>query len=229
MNPAVLTTPCDNVNFANDHPLAGLETQVDQLRQVGGYFHQRGWSLGTSSNYSLVVKRSPLELLVTASGKDKSRLTREDFVRVAADGRPTIDGQPKSSAETMLHVVAAAQPKVGAVLHTHSVWGTILSDLYFERRHVTIEGYEMLKGLSGIKTHETRVDFAILENTQDIASLAEVVRQQLDDPANPLQYGFLMRRHGLYTWGTDLAEALRHIEILEFVFETMGRRLSIRA
>src|SRR5436309_7071536 len=89
------------------HPaLIGLDAQIDALRDVGAMLWQRGWSVGTSSNYSVVVNREPLELLITASGKDKGRLTRADFVRIGASGRPTTDGQPKSSAETLLHVVA---------------------------------------------------------------------------------------------------------------------------
>src|SRR5687767_10332127 len=89
------------------HPaLADLEEQIDALREVGAMLWQRGWSVGTSSNYSVVINREPLELLITASGKDKGRLTRSDFVRIAASGRPTAEGQPKSSAETLLHVVA---------------------------------------------------------------------------------------------------------------------------
>jgi methylthioribulose-1-phosphate dehydratase len=34
----------------------------------------------------------------------------------------------------------------------------------------------------------------------------------------------LIRRHGLYTWGADLAAAKRHVEILEFLLEVMGRK-----
>ena len=61
---------------------------VDLLRAIGREFHGRGWSLGTSSNYSVVAGRDPLELTITVSGKDKSALGREDFVRVDAQGRP---------------------------------------------------------------------------------------------------------------------------------------------
>ena len=42
--------------------------------------------------------------------------------------------------------------------------------------------------------------------------------------ANPKTHGFLIRRHGLYTWGRDLADAKRQIEILEFLFEALGRK-----
>jgi len=189
-------------------------------------FFQRGWSVGTSSNYSIVLQREPLELLVTASGKDKGRLAPGDFVRVGGDGRPTLAGQPKSSAETMLHVVLAQLPQVGAVLHTHSVWATELSDLFFRHGCVPIEGYEMLKGLAGVATHEHCFELQIFENTQDIPTLAEQIQQRLHG-ADPLRHGFLIRRHGLYTWGADVAEARRHIEIIEFLLECVARRLQL--
>ena len=205
--------------------LAGLQPHVDALRDVGAMLWQRGWSVGTSSNYSVVLSREPLELLVTASGMDKGRLKRTDFVRVGEDGKPTVSGQPKSSAETLLHVVAASQPGVGAVLHTHSVWSTILSDCFFPQGGIEISGYEMLKGLAGVSTHEHTSWIEIFENTQDIPALAEQVRERLSDAAEPLTHGYLIRRHGLYTWGRDLDEARRHVEIFEFLLECVGRRM----
>lgn len=205
--------------------LAELTEEIDILRDTGAMFWQRGWSVGTSSNYSLVLNREPLELLVTASGKDKGRLTRGDFVRVGANGKPCVEGQPKSSAETLLHVVAAQQPEVGAVLHTHSVWSTLLSDFYFPQGGFEVTGYEMLKGLEGITTHDTTAWVEIFENTQNIPELAEQVRERMNDAADPLRHGYLIRRHGLYTWGRDLAEARRHVEIFEFLFECVARKM----
>ena len=208
------------------HPaLAGLVEPIDALREAGEMFWQRGWSVGTSSNYSVVLGKEPLELLITASGKDKGRLTRGDFVRVGSNGKPMAEGQPKSSAETLLHVVAAQQPGVGAVLHTHSVWSTVLSDFFYPQGGFELAGYEMLKGLEGISTHETTAWVEIFDNTQNIPALAEQVRERMNNPAEPLQYGYLIRRHGLYTWGRDLDEARRHVEIFEFLFECVARRM----
>jgi methylthioribulose-1-phosphate dehydratase len=215
------------IAIPNGSPLAGLEEPIDSLRALGQMLWQRGWSVGTSSNYSVVLNRDPLELLLTASGKDKGRLTRADFVRVNASGKPACDGQPKSSAETLLHVVAAEQPGVGAVLHTHSIWSTILSDFFFADGGFELSGYEMLKGLEGIATHETTAWVEIFDNTQDIPSLAAQVRQRMNDAAEPLQYGYLIRRHGLYTWGRDLDEARRHVEIFEFLFECVARKMML--
>jgi methylthioribulose-1-phosphate dehydratase len=201
--------------------------QIDALCTVGRTFWQRGWSVGTSSNYSAVVDRNPTKLLVTASGKHKGQLTRADFVLVDSSGNPLLDDQPKSSAETLLHCVAAENEEVGAILHTHSVWSTVLSDRFAPQGGILIEGYEMLKGLQGVATHEHAEWLPIFENTQDIPSLAAKVRAAMDAREQPLTHGYIIRRHGIYTWGKDIDEAFRQIEILEFLLECIGRSASM--
>jgi methylthioribulose-1-phosphate dehydratase len=111
--------------------------------------------------------------------------------------------------------------EAGAVLHTHSLWSTVLSDIFSDDGAVALEGFEMLKGLRDIHTHEHREILPILENSQDISRLAEQVQSLLK--RDPAVHGFLLRRHGLYTWGKDLAEAKRHVEVLEFLLEILGR------
>ncbi len=115
------------------------------------------------------------------------------------------------------------QDGAGAVLHTHSVWSTMLSDAWpaGDDAGVAIEGYEMLKGLAGVTSHEHREFVPIVENDQDMTRLARRVGETLE--RHPEAHAFLLRRHGLYTWGETLADAERHVEILEFLFETIGR------
>ena len=86
---------------------------------------------------------------------------------------------------------------------------------------MTIEGFEMLKGLEGVGTHEHKEWLPILDNSQEYDTLSQTVEEVLKQ--NPLAHGFLLRRHGLYTWGVDLAGAKRHVEIFEFLLEVMGR------
>ena len=75
----------------------------------------------------------------------------------------------------------------------------------------------MLKGLSGVQSHTHRECVPILENSQDYHTLSgEVEKLLLREPG---LHGFLLRAHGLYTWGADVAEARRHAEILEFLIE----------
>jgi methylthioribulose-1-phosphate dehydratase len=113
------------------------------------------------------------------------------------------------------------QAGAGAVLHTHSVWGTLLSDHHGPAGGFALEGYEMLKGLGGVSTHEHREWVPILENSQDYVTLSSTLSSTLRE--HPRSHGVLLRKHGLYTWGSDLAEARRHVEILEFLFEVEAR------
>ncbi|MFL5518502.1 MAG: methylthioribulose 1-phosphate dehydratase [Gemmatimonadales bacterium] len=190
------------------------------LAEIGRQFYGRGWALGTSGNFSAVVSRDPLRLAITTSGVDKGNLTAEEIVEIDDRGR-VLAGSGRPSAEVGLHLAIARQRGAGAVLHTHSIWSTLLSDAA-TGNGLAIEGYEMLKGLDGVGTHEHREWLPILDNTQDWA--AEVPRVEAVLAEHPEAHGFLIRRHGLYTWGRDLGKARRHVEILEFLFEAMGRK-----
>jgi methylthioribulose-1-phosphate dehydratase len=88
------------------------------------------------------------------------------------------------------------------------------------------EGYEMLKGLRGITTHLHQEWIPIIENSQDMFALSESITETV--AKYPESHAIILRRHGLYTWGRDLNEAKRHVEILEFLFETVGRTLELR-
>jgi methylthioribulose-1-phosphate dehydratase len=199
-----------------------MQNHSEHLATLGLDFHRRGWVLGTSGNFSAVIEREPLRIAITASSLDKSRLLPEHILVVGPDGRVIKPTQGRPSAETLLHVAIVQNRGAGAVLHTHSVWSTILSDYHIGRGGFFIEGYEMLKGLEGVVTHEHREWVPILENSQDMEALAAETRRSLEE--NPKAHGFLIRRHGMYTWGKDLAEAARHVEILEFLLESVGRR-----
>jgi methylthioribulose-1-phosphate dehydratase len=194
---------------------------AEQLAAVGRRFDARDWVLGTSGNFSVVRQRDPLRLVMTRSGIAKGMLSREGIVEVDADGRALQPDRGRPSAEALLHIEIANARGAGAVLHTHSIWSTVLSDRHAPAGGLGIAGYEMLKGLEGISTHEHREWIPILENDQDMTRLAGRVRQVLHD--EPACHAFLLRRHGLYTWGETLPQAVRHVEILEFLLEAVGR------
>jgi methylthioribulose-1-phosphate dehydratase len=195
-----------------------LAEVAPQIAELARLCYARGWAPGTSGNFSATVSRDPLRLAITASGIDKGTLTAADIVEI--DGRGTVvTGSGRPSAESSLHLAVARARGAGAVLHTHSIWSTLISEA---EGGVAIEGYEMLKGLAGVVTHEHREWVPVFENTQDWTSAAPEVEGFLAE--HPDTHGFLIRRHGLYTWGRDLAEARRHVETLEFLFEVIGRK-----
>ena len=195
---------------------------ADRLVEIGHDFHRRGWVLGTSGNFSVVLENDPLVIAITESSVDKGRLNVSQILRVDNNARTIEANAGRPSAETLLHLAVVRSLHAGAVLHTHSVWSTVLSDYHAGASGFFIEGYEMLKGLSGVRTHEHREWVPILENSQDLALLSKQATALMSE--QPDAHGFLIRRHGLYTWGKDMDEAVRHVEILEFLMETVGRR-----
>lgn len=201
---------------------AGLAAK---LAEVGRAFHARGWVLGTSGNFSAVVSRNPLTVAVSGSGADKGLLSADQIVLVDAQGT-LLEGRKKPSDETLLHLAVIKSRGAGSVLHTHSVWSTLLSEAHAAAGALEIEGYEMLKGLQGVRTHNHKERIPIIDNQQDMPALAATVEDRLAQ--QPGAHGFLLRKHGLYTWGRDLHEAKRHIEILEFLLEVTGRSPAVR-
>ncbi len=193
---------------------------AEELAQAGRNFYARGWALGTSGNFSAVVSAKPMRLAITSTGLDKSALAAAQFLEI--DERAQVArGQGRPSAEAHLHVAIVRARGAGAVLHTHSVWSSIVSEAFATEGGLAIEGFEMLKGLSGIRSHEHREWVPVLDNSQDMPALAEELTETLRK--HPAIHGVLLRRHGLYTWGQDLAEAKRHVEIFEFLMEVVGR------
>lgn len=202
---------------------ATIEQQAEHLCRIGADFHRRGWVLATSGNFSTVVGRDPYRLMITASGRHKGMLGRDDFLILDEGGKPPPTCADQPSAETALHLMLTRSGDTGAVLHTHSVWATVLSERHGDAGGIDLEGFEMLKAFPGVKTHEHRLRVPIFENTRDIPALARLVSETMSTLDQPI-FGFLIRRHGLYARGRDLAEAFRHVEAFEFLFEVIGRQ-----
>jgi len=201
-----------------DAPLrAGL---VDLIHLI----HRRGWAPGTGGNFSRLLSRAPFALLITPSGVDKGAVKPGELLTVNERGEP-LTGSARPSAETLLHVAVVEATGAQVVLHTHSIWNTLasLTPSAGAPPRFQIAGFEMLKGLRGVTTHEHVEHIPILPNSQDIPKLRGELAATLR--AQPDVHAVLIAGHGLYTWGNDLAEAQRHLEVLEFLFEVVLRRV----
>jgi len=196
-------------------------TEIESLCATARWCAVRGWVPATSGNFSV---RSARSIFITSTGLDKGHLVPAHLLEIDMEGR-AIAGRGKPSAETGLHtVIYRERPDTRAILHVHTIWNTLLSSMFAQTGHVLLEGYELLKGLSEVITHEHQERVPILANSQDYAVLADQLSQTLRQ--NPRAHGVLLNRHGLYTWGESAAEARRHLEALEFLFEVEGRRLT---
>ena len=219
---------------ALNQPQACVETAATnpseiahQLSALITAIHRRGWCDGTGGNFSCVLRRHPLELLMAPSGVDKGSVAPEQLIVVNAAGAVQ-KGNGRASAETSLHLTLVETCEAGAVLHTHSQAGTLLSQHYAPTKasiaFLVLQGLEMLKGLEGVATHATCISIPVLGNDQDLARLSSTAEPHLVEAP----YGLLIAGHGLYAWGKNLTTAHRHLEILEFLLEQHWRQLLLK-
>ncbi len=198
------------------------EQLTQQIIDAGRFLYGRGWSPATSSNYS--ARLDEQRALLTVSGKHKGQLGFDDVLATDLAGNSLEPGK-KPSAETLLHTqLYAWNPAIGAVLHTHSVNATCAFPPG-PRRPPGAAGLRTAEGLRRVTTHEGQVEVPIFDNDQDIARLASRVQPWLE--AHPHCPGYLIRGHGLYTWGARMSDALRQVEAFEFLFECELKVLSL--
>ena len=203
--------------------MTASQTQRDRLTEVMQNIRRRGWCDGTGGNFSVVLQHQPLKLLMAPSGVDKGQVPAGELIVVDKRGK-VLTGEGKASAETALHLRIVEATQAGAVLHTHSVPGTVLSRQYENDGVITLEGWEMLKGLHGINTHATSVNIPVISNSQSMQDLSNAISPSLASAP----CGFLVAGHGLYAWGDSLETSKRHIEILEFLLNVKLTQMMIR-
>jgi len=192
-----------------------FEDAAEEIVEAGVFLNRFGLCPATSGNFSRKLEED--RIAVTVSGKHKGHLTPDDVLVVDLKG-VVHDSSKKSSAETLLHTTLYTLFKdAGAVLHTHSLNGIVLTRLMPSEKTLVTEGYEIHKAFPGIRTHESRLEIPVFENSQDMIAMAAEVTAYLQE--HPNTYGFLIRGHGLYTWGRDMNEAKIRIEAFEHLFE----------
>ena len=205
-------------------PDANTTALAKALCGAMGEIHRRGWCDGTGGNFSCVLEADPIRLLMAPSGVHKGSVAPIDLIQVNREGHVVL-GNGKASAETALHLEIVKTCGAGAVLHTHSQAGTLLSQWACRQGRLELSGLEMLKGLDGIKTHDCSVDVPVLANNQNLSELSAQARPLLRDAP----HGLLIAGHGLYAWGRNLGSAMRHLEILEFLLEQSWRQLLLES
>lgn len=183
---------------------------IEAIVRAGQRMDARGWVPATAGNIS--VRLDAERLAITRSGVHKGFLDAGSVMQVNFVGK-ALTANAKSSAETLLHCqIYRLFPHTGAVLHGHSVAGTVLS--MHRDGPITLAQYEVLKVFEGQVTHDVALDLPVFDNDQDIARLAAAAEPTLI-AGTPL--GYLIRGHGVYTWGPDMNTALARLEGLEFL------------
>ena len=186
-----------------------LERAVAAVIEAGRKASLRHWVPATSGNFSARVDANTIA--ITRSGTDKGALTSADVLIVNLDAP-----DPRASAEAPLHyAIYRDLPSVNAIFHIHSPAATVLSRSV-AGDSLRLDGWELLKALAGVRSHEAEIDLPVFANDQDTVRLAALASRRFAaaDRAQ-LAPGYLIAGHGLYAWGATADEAWRHTEALE--------------
>lgn len=188
------------------------------------HFYHQGWMLGTAGNLSARTPEG--NFWITASGRPKGNLSREDFVCLTVEGKILDRGNPspgepdrKPSAETAIHqAIYRLYPEAQACYHVHSVEANLVSNFTAEN-DILLPPLEMIKGL-GVWDEQPVCRLPLFANQSDVPRIGLDIEQRFAAGGPPIP-ALLIRNHGVTVWGKSPIEAFHHIELIEFIFRYM--------
>ncbi|WP_175638773.1 methylthioribulose 1-phosphate dehydratase [Metabacillus schmidteae] len=201
-----------------------LDQRWEELADIKRVLAKREWFPGTSGNLAIKVNSDPISFLVTASGKDKTKETNEDFLLVDGKGQPVQDTHLKPSAETLLHVEIFNKTSAGCSLHVHTVDNNVISELYGDQGKITFKGQEIIKAY-GLWDEDAEFTIPIIYNHAHIPTLAQEFSEYVRGDAGAV----LIRNHGITVWGRDALEAKKFLEASEFLFSYHLKLMALKA
>jgi len=184
-----------------------LRAERAEVVSAARRMHIDGLVSGTSGNVS---RRQGELVAVTPMGRDYATMVAEDVCVVNVDGRPA-EGDLTPSTETPMHLAIYRAFEAGAVVHTHSLYATVVSTVASELPAI----HYMIATLGG----PVRVSPYRLFGT---AELSEAVVT-----AGAGRSAVIIGSHGAITWGADLAEAYRRSVTLEWLAKLYCRALEV--
>lgn len=161
----------------------------------------KGLVVGPAGNVSMRVRDNGRDLLaITPSRKQYEALTPDDIQVVDFEADP-VEGDLVPSVETLMHVaVYRARPDVGAVVHTHSVYATVLAVARLDLPPLLDE---MVTSVGG----DVKVAEYAFPSSE---ALAQEVGRSLGK-----RNAVILANHGVVGAGRDLRQALAVCELVE--------------
>ncbi len=159
---------------------------------------RKGLVSGSSGNVSMRVGERLLA--ITPSRKRYDQLAAEQIQVIDFDGEPVL-GDQVPSVESLMHIAAyQKRADVNAVVHTHSLYASVLAVTHLELPPLIDE---MVTSIGG----EVRVTQYAFPSTEDLAhNAASALRDR---------NAAILANHGVVGVGVDLHEALAVCELVE--------------
>ncbi|HLX95955.1 MAG TPA: L-ribulose-5-phosphate 4-epimerase [Verrucomicrobiae bacterium] len=191
-----------------------------------------------ASNLQLVTEGLVIQTWGNASGIDRERglvvikpsgvpydgMKPEHMVVVSLATGKVAEGNLRPSSDTPTHLVLyRAFPKIGGVVHTHSLYATAWAQA---RRKIPAYGTTQADYWFGEVPCTRALTPAEVKGDYE-ANTGQVVVETFNR-LDPLRHpAVLVASHGPFTWGRDVNEAVHNAVVLEFVARLAGETLRI--
>jgi len=189
-----------------------IQSLCQALCEVGRRAYAHGWVSHHDGNFS--IRLGPDEFLVTPTGVSKGFMDPDQMVRVNLEGE-SLDGQGRASSEWKMHRKSyEMRPDVGAIVHTHAPHATAFAVAGLDLDRAVLP--EMIATLGAVPLAPYGQP-----GTEDIyAGMVPLI-----DKAD----AFLLKNHGLVTFGEDIwrayyrHEAVEHAARIEILARQIGK------
>lgn len=171
-----------------------------QICDIGRRLYERGLIGGVDGNISCRVAEN--EVWITPTMSCKGFLTPNMLVKIDLDGNPLLPDQPRTSSETLMHlVVYRDNPQIQAIVHAHPSYATIMATI----------GKDIPADLLAEGVY-------FFGDTLHVAPFAQPGTAELGTCVLPFckrSSAVLLANHGALTWGSSLMDAFIAMESVE--------------
>ncbi|WP_059052620.1 class II aldolase/adducin family protein [Paenibacillus senegalimassiliensis] len=145
------------------------------------------------------------------------------FLFADSTGSPYHSTRLLPSDDIPLHAKLYRMSGCKAIIHAHTVFGSVMSNYYGDDGYVHAQGFELIKQL-GIWEEAAEIRIPVLSNNSSLPAIQQL--PQVVDTRIPV---LLLRGGGMYVWGDTIQQAKLRLEAMEFISEVLYRSLLLPA
>lgn len=184
-----------------------------------------GLVIQTWGNASAIDRVSGV-MVIKPSGVPYSEMKPQHMVCVSLATGKVVEGKLKPSSDTDTHLILyRAFPKIGGVVHTHSLfatsWAQACKPLLAYGTTQADYWYGDVPCTRLLKPAEIKNDYEA--NTGEV--IVETFKKLKYDPTQ--HPAVLVASHGPFTWGKDVHDAVHNASVLEFIAKLNSETLRI--
>ncbi|MBQ5783112.1 MAG: L-ribulose-5-phosphate 4-epimerase [Oscillospiraceae bacterium] len=162
------------------------------------------------------VDREKGVIAIKPSGVEYDVMTADDMVVVDLESGKVVEGKYKPSSDTATHLEIYRQfPDVGGVVHTHSRWATIFSQMKKDCPALGTTHGDYFYGAIPVTRDMTKEE---IEGEYELNTGKVIVETFRTRGIGPMDVpSVLVASHGPFSWGKDADNAVHNAVVLEEV------------